>query len=94
MRPVDPAAQALREARGGLAERVLVWIAARNRLTGDVEALGLWTGEDSETIAFADLWTGRRRPGSSTAPDRSSASRASATRPGSPCGRCGCRCRR
>ncbi len=53
-----PAAQALREARGGLGERVLVWIAARNRLTGDIEALGLWSGEDSETIAVTDLWTG------------------------------------
>ena len=26
--------------------------------TGDIEALGLWTGEDSETITVTDLWTG------------------------------------
>jgi hypothetical protein len=58
MRAVDSAAQALREARGGFGERVLVWIAARNRLTGDIEALGLWSGEDGETIAVTDLWTG------------------------------------
>ena len=58
MRAVDAAAQALREARGGLAERIMVWIAARNRLTGDIEALGLWSGEDAETITVTDMWTG------------------------------------
>ena len=58
MRAVDPAAQALRAARGGLAERTLVWIAARNRLTDGIEALGLWSGEDSETITVTDMWTG------------------------------------
>ena len=58
MRAVDSAAQALRGERAGLAERIMVWIAARNRLSGDVEALGLWTGEDSETITVTDLWTG------------------------------------
>ena len=36
----------------------------------------------------------RRRPGSSTARDRCSASRGSSTRPGCRCGRCGCRSRR
>ena len=58
MRAVDTAAQALRATRGGLAERVMVWIAARNRLTGEIEALGLWSGEDSETITVTDMWTG------------------------------------
>ena len=58
MRAVDSAAQALRGERAGLAERIMVWIAARNRLSGDIEALGLWTGEDSETITVTDLWTG------------------------------------
>ncbi|MFO1141189.1 MAG: hypothetical protein U1E59_02170 [Amaricoccus sp.] len=58
MRAIDPTAQALREARGGLAERMLIWIEARHRLTGETEALGLWTGEDSETITVTDMWTG------------------------------------
>ena len=58
MRAVNSAAQALRAERGGLAERIMVWIAARNRLTGDIEALGLWSGEDTETITVTDMWTG------------------------------------
>ena len=58
MRAVNSAAQALRAERGGLAERTLVWIAARNRLTDGIEALGLWSGEDSETITVTDMWTG------------------------------------
>ena len=58
MRATDPAAQALRLDRSGLAERTLVWIAARNRLTDGIEALGLWSGEDSETITVTDMWTG------------------------------------
>jgi hypothetical protein len=58
MRAVDPAAQALRSERVGLSERIMVWIAARNRLSGDLEGLGLWTGEDTETITVTDLWTG------------------------------------
>ena len=58
MRAVDSAAQALRAERGGLAERIMVWIAARNRSTDDIEALGLWSGEDAETITVTDLWTG------------------------------------
>jgi hypothetical protein len=58
MRAVDPAAQAAREARAGLAERLMLWIAARDRSTHAVEALGLWTGEDTEEITVTDLWTG------------------------------------
>ena len=57
MRAVNPGAQALREARGGLAERFMVWIEARNRASNAVEALGLWTGEDTEDITALDLWT-------------------------------------
>ena len=58
MRAVNSAAQALRAERGGLAERWMVWIAARHRNTLGLEALGLWTGEDAETITVTDLWTG------------------------------------
>jgi hypothetical protein len=58
MRPVDPLAQAEREKRSGIAERYMLWIAARNRETNAIEALGLWTGDDTETITVTDLWTG------------------------------------
>ena len=57
MRAVNAAAQGLRETRGGLAERFMVWIEARNRSSNAVEGLGLWTGEDTEEIAALDLWT-------------------------------------
>ena len=58
MRPVNTAAQALRAERAGLAERWMVWIAARHRDTLGLEALGRWSGEDAETITVTDLWTG------------------------------------
>ena len=58
MRAVNSAAQDLRAERGGLAERWMVWIAARHRDTLGLEALGLWSGEDAETITVTDLWTG------------------------------------
>jgi hypothetical protein len=57
MRAVNAAAQELRETRGGLAERFMVWIEARNRSSNAVEGLGLWTGEDTEEITALDLWT-------------------------------------
>lgn len=57
MRAVNATAQAEREKRSGLAERVMVWIEARNRASNAVEALGLWTGEDTEDITALDLWT-------------------------------------
>jgi hypothetical protein len=62
MRSVDSAAQVLRAGRAGLAERKLVWISARDRDTHAVEALGLWTGEDTETITVVDMFTGGTAP--------------------------------
>ena len=41
MRAVNATAQAEREKRSGLAERVMVWIEARNRASNAVEALSL-----------------------------------------------------
>ena len=87
MRAVDPAAQALREARGGLAERLMLWIEARHRVTNAVEGLGLWTGEDTEEITALDLWTNPPRPGPTRAPAASSRSAACSTPPGSRCAR-------
>jgi hypothetical protein len=57
MRAVNAAAQGLRETRGGLAERFMIWIEARNRASNAVEGLGLWTGEDTEETTALDLWT-------------------------------------
>ena len=95
MRAVDPAAQALRAERGGLAERVMVWIAARHRLPASIEALGLWSGEDSrDDHRHRPLDRGAGDPG---LPGRGVASRRrrrSSTRPGCRCGRCGSRSRR
>lgn len=58
MRAVDAAAQAVRAARAGLSERILMWIEARDRATNAVEALGVWSGEDDEAITVQDLWSG------------------------------------
>ena len=95
MRAVDPAAQALREARGGLAERIMVWIAARNRLTDDdrgARALVRRGQRDDHRHRPVDRGAGdaglpRRRLDCSASPR-------SSTRPGSRCGRCGSRSRR
>lgn len=61
MRPVLPAAQAIRERRGHIIEVPMVWIAARNRDTGNVEGIGFWKGEDVEVITVPDLFTGANR---------------------------------
>lgn len=58
MRPVDSAAQALRALRGGIATRVLAWIEARNRTSGTIEGLGLWSGGDTQTFTLTDAWSG------------------------------------
>ncbi|MER2507812.1 MAG: hypothetical protein ABTQ27_03535, partial [Amaricoccus sp.] len=58
MREVDAAVQALRVSRAPMGTRQLVWIEARNRATGAVEGLGLWTGEEDEEITVQDRWTG------------------------------------
>lgn len=50
MRPVDPACQAAREARGALVEIPMVWIDARRRDTGATVGVGIWGGEDDESV--------------------------------------------
>ncbi|MBY6113290.1 hypothetical protein KUW09_04875 [Mameliella alba] len=37
-------------ARGPQANEVLLWVEARNRSTGDTEAMGLWTGPDDRNF--------------------------------------------
>lgn len=46
MRQIDPAIAAHRASRSANIAHVLIWIAARNRQTGAIETLGLWTGDD------------------------------------------------
>ena len=52
MRALDPNTTALLSARSGLISRRLVWIEARRRDTGAVEALGLWNGDYELSIAL------------------------------------------
>ena len=50
MRYLDPAITSHLAARGSLHVHVLVWIAARDRDTGEMEAIGLWTGDDHQEV--------------------------------------------
>lgn len=59
MRPVSAAAQALRESRAKLVERLLLWIEPRDRSTGDPDGFGFWTGRDTVSVTFVDAWTGQ-----------------------------------
>jgi len=58
MRPVNAAAQAIREQRGHLVEIPMMWVAARDRGTNLVEGIGLWQGEDVERITIRDMFDG------------------------------------
>lgn len=60
MRPVDPDAQAAREARIPLMEVPMLWVTGRVRETGELASLGLWGGDDDERIIVDDLFTGAR----------------------------------
>ena len=44
MRSYDAATLAALQTRAGVCVRLLIWVVAKNRTTGDPEALGLWTG--------------------------------------------------
>lgn len=57
-RQVNAAAQAVRARRIGTIERKLLWVAAKNRSTGAIEAIGLWDGADDEIITVPDMFTG------------------------------------
>jgi len=60
MRQVNPAAQALREI--GRAKIVsLLWIRCRNRETGAVAPIGIWSASDAENVMVADIFTGDLR---------------------------------
>ena len=53
MRDRSSAITAHYQERKGRLARLLVWIVAKNRSTGDPEALGLWTGDDHATFSIA-----------------------------------------
>lgn len=48
MLTLDPAEHAYLAARKPLKTRHLIWVTAKNRVTGDSETLGLWTGDDHQ----------------------------------------------
>lgn len=52
MRFVDPQVAARRAARAGTHAEALVWVEARNRSTGLIETMGLWTGVDHQIFTI------------------------------------------
>jgi len=46
VRDLAPAVAARRAARAATHAETLVWVSAKNRVTGAVETMGLWTGDD------------------------------------------------
>lgn len=50
MRSLSPTIQSYLSAREGVVARTLVWIEAKNRDTGLPETVGLWNGDDHETL--------------------------------------------
>jgi hypothetical protein len=52
MRVFDSGTAAAFAARDGLAAHRLVWITARNRSSGQLETLGLWSGEDDLAVTI------------------------------------------
>lgn len=58
MRAVNPAAQAIRARRGAIHEVPMLWVSARRRDNDEIEGVGLWGGQDAETITVPDMWLG------------------------------------
>lgn len=52
MRTLPSAVTAQLQARRGLNTHILIWLSARNRSTGAVESIGLWTGADHAEIVI------------------------------------------
>lgn len=50
MKSIDTALQTHLQAREGIESHVLVWIEAKNKITGAAEPFGLWTGDDDRTF--------------------------------------------
>lgn len=52
MRTLDSAILAALQARTGLLARLLIWIVARDRSTGDDTPVGFWTGDDQQSFTI------------------------------------------
>lgn len=52
MRDLAPAVAARRAARTSTHAEVLVWVSAKNRTTGAMETMGLWTGDDHSVFTI------------------------------------------
>lgn len=52
MRSYDAATLAALQTRAGVRARILIWVVAKNRVSGLDEALGLWTGADDRTFTI------------------------------------------
>lgn len=53
MRDIHPDILTLLRARRGIVARLLVWIVAKNRATGALEANGFWNGDQDATMTIA-----------------------------------------
>ncbi len=52
MKALTPATAAWLAARMDMSARLLLWIAARNRVSGAAEPFGLWTGDQDQTFVI------------------------------------------
>lgn len=52
MREIAPAVAARRAARVSTHTEILIWVSAKNRTTGAIETMGLWTGPDHEEFSI------------------------------------------
>lgn len=55
MRPLDSALNAYLQGNSDVIVRQLLWIEAKNRTTGAVETIGLWTGEDHRDFVIGGV---------------------------------------
>jgi hypothetical protein len=52
MKSLSSAQLAYRQSRAGVSTHVLLWISARNRSTGTIETIGLWSGDDHRVFTI------------------------------------------
>lgn len=49
---IDPQELQLLQSRSGVVARDLMWLSPKNRATGQIEPVGLWTGDDHQTFTI------------------------------------------
>ena len=52
MKSLSSAQLTYRQARAGVSVHVLLWIAAKNRATGEIETIGIWSGDDHRVFTI------------------------------------------